>query len=98
MHNLQVIVSAIANGVVEHLSLWEGWAVLIACALFGLRAAPWWTAMIVALIINPEPYGLVANLIHGRHVSIYGAAMFTLCQVVLAFAGWLLGRLVKRFR
>lgn len=98
MHNFQIMAGTLGNGVIEHLSLWEGWAVLIAAALFGWRTAPWWMPIVVALIINPTPYGVVADVVHGRHPNPYTAAIFTVCQLVLAYAGFLIGRLARRFR
>lgn len=98
MHNLQVMIVAVASGVVTHLSLWEGWAVLFATVLLVWQGAVWWIPIASALIINPEPYTLVAGIVHGRHTSLYTAILFTLCQLVLAFGGFAAARLVKRLR
>ena len=95
LHNLQVMAGGLASSVVSHLQIWEGWAVLIATLLLAWRGAAWWVPIAVAFIINPEPYGFVAGLIHGRHESLYPAAIFTLSQLVLAFAGFLVGRMLN---
>lgn len=98
IHNFQVMASALVGAVVAHLSLWEGWAALIAAALIGWRAGAWWMPVAVALIINPEPYGVIADLIHGRHPNLYAGALFTGSQLILAYAGFLIGRLATRIR
>lgn len=98
LHNIEVMVGALAAGVVGHLSLWEGWAVVVAAVLLVWQGAAWWIPIVAALVINPEPFGLLAGLIHSRHVSLSTALVFTLCQVVLAFGGFAAARLVKRLR
>jgi hypothetical protein len=97
-HNLGGMAGALAHGVVAHLSVWEGWAVLLAAALLVWQSAAWWAPIVAALVINPEPFGLVSGLVHSRHVSLTAALMFTLCQVVLAFAGFGAARFIQRFR
>ena len=89
---------SLAHGVVAHLALWEGWAVVIAAALLVRQSAAWWLPIVAALVVNPEPFGLVTGLVHGRHVSLATAVMFTLCQIVLAFGGFALARLAGRLR
>ena len=98
IHNLQVMLQSLFGGLSSHLAEWDGWAVLIAAALFGLRRAPLWIPLVVAVIINPMPFAIVSNLIHGRQVGVEPAALFTLVQIVLAYCGYLLGRVVARFR
>lgn len=98
LHNFEVMASALASGVVAHLSLWEGWAVVIAAALLVWQGAAWWIPIVAAVVINPEPFGLLTGLLHSRHVSLYAALVFTLCQIVLAFGGFGAARLVRRLR
>ena len=98
LHNFEVMASALAGGVVAHLSLWEGWAVMIAAGLLVWQGAAWWIPLVAALVINPEPFGLLAGLMHSRHVSLYTAIVFTLCQAVLAFGGFAAARLVRKLR
>ena len=54
--------------------------------------------VIVALIINPMPYGLVAAAVHGRAVNLNAVAVFTMVQLIIAFAGFAAGRLLTRLR
>jgi hypothetical protein len=98
MHSLQGLLSTLASGVTGHLSQWIGWAVLIAAGLFGFQGASPWMPLLVALIINPMPYGLVAGLLHGHGAGLDGAGTYTLVQILIAFAGYAVGRLVTRFR
>ena len=98
LHNIGGMAGSLASGVVAHLTLWEGWAVLIAAALLVRQSAAWWLPLVAAVVINPEPFGLITGLIHSRHVSLYAALTFTLCQIVLAFGGFGMARLAGRFR
>lgn len=98
IHTLQGLLSTLLNGFTGHLEQWDGWAALIAAALFGFRGGTIWMPVIVALIINPAPYGLVANLVHGRPVNLNAVALFTVIQLIIAFVGFLAGRLLTRLR
>lgn len=98
IHTLQGLLSTLANGFAAHLDQWDGWAVLIAAALFGFRGGTWWMPVLVAAIVNPAPYGLVSAVAHSRAVSLNGAAVFTVVQLLIACAGFLVGRLVTRLR
>ena len=98
LHNLAGLSGTLAHGIVAHLALWEGWAVMIAAALLVRQSAAWWLPVVAALVVNPEPFGLVTGLVHGRHVSLTAALIFTLCQIALAFGGFALARLAGRLR
>ena len=98
MHNIQAMLQSLFDGLSDHLGQWDGWAVVIAAALFGLTRSSVWMPVAVALVINPALYGLVAAVVHGRHVGVSAAAVFTLLQIVLGYVGYGLGRIVARFR
>lgn len=98
IHTLQGLLSTLVNGIVAHLDQWDGWAALIAAALFGFRGGTLWMPVVVALVINPTPYGLVAAMVHGRGVNLNGVAVFTVIQLLIAFAGFAAGRLLTRLR
>ncbi|MDX7953351.1 hypothetical protein P7D22_19485 [Lichenihabitans sp. Uapishka_5] len=98
LHTLQGLVSTLLNGFTAHLEQWDGWAALIAAALFGFRGGTFWMPVLVAVIINPTPYGLVANLIHGRATNLNAVVLFTTIQIIIAFVGFGAGRLLTRLR
>ncbi len=98
IHTVQTLLASVISGLSVHMDQWDGWAVLIAAAIFGYRRDRIWVPLIVGLIINPMPYALIAGLVHGRHVSLSATVTFTIIQLVLAYAGYLVGRLVARFR
>ena len=98
MHNLSLMFGTVVEGLGSHLSQWDGWAVVIAAALFGLQRGPLWMPVVVGLIINPMPYALVAGLLHGRHVGLESSLIFTGLQLVLSYCGYGLGRVAARFR
>lgn len=98
IHTLQGLLSTLLSGFTGHLDQWDGWAALVAAALFGFRSGSFWMPVLVAVIINPAPYGLVANIIHGRSVNLNAVALFTLIQLIIAFVGFGAGRLLTRLR
>ena len=98
IHTLQGLLSTLTNGFTAHLDQWDGWAALIAAALFGFRGGTLWMPVLVAVIINPMPYGLVAALVHGRAANLNAVAVFTVIQLIIAFAGFAVGRLLTRLR
>lgn len=98
IHTLQGLLSTLVNGFTAHLEQWDGWAALIAAALFGFRGGSFWMPVVVAVIINPAPYGLVASLVHGRSVNLNTAVVFTVVQIIIAFVGFVGGRLLTRLR
>ena len=98
MHSLQGLPATLLAGLTGHLEQWVGWAALIAAGLFGFRGATPWMPLLVAVIINPMPYGLVAGMLHGHGGSPDGAAAYTAVQILIAYAGYAIGRLATRFR
>ncbi len=98
IHTLQSLLSTLLNGFTGHLEQWDGWAALIAAALFGYRGGTFWMPVLVALIVNPMPYGLVSGLIHAHAVNLNAAAVFTVVQLIIALVGFALGRLLTRLR
>lgn len=98
IHTAQTTLTALFGGLMAHMEQWDGWAASIAAALFGYRRGVLWMPLLVAVIINPTPYALVADVFHGRHVGIHAAASFTLDQIVVAYAGYAIGRIFARFR
>jgi hypothetical protein len=98
IHTLQGLLSTLVAGFTSHLEQWIGWATLIAAGLFGFRGGSPWMPLLVAVIINPEPYGLVYGVLHGHGVSLNGPATYTAVQIVIAYAGYALGRVGQRFR
>ena len=98
IHNLQIMLETLTGGVVAHMSQWDGWAVLIAAALFGYRGAAIWMPIVVALIIDPLLYNSVAGLFHGRHIALSTVGVFTAFQIGVAYVAYFAGRLVSRFR
>lgn len=98
VHTAQALLSTITAGVMAHLDQWIGWATLIAAGLFGFRAASPWMPLLVAVIINPTVFGLVGSIVHGHGASLDGVATYTTVQLLIAYAGYLVGRLITRFR
>jgi hypothetical protein len=98
IHTLQALLSNLVGGLSAHLGQWDGWAALIAAGLFGFRGGSLWMPLVVAIIINPMLYGIAAGLVHGRLPSLNTVALFTLVQILLAYAGFAIGRLAARLR
>ena len=98
IHTFQTMLTGLVGSLLAHMDQWDGWAVLVATAVYGYRRAPLWLPLVVALIINPMPYGFIAGVAHGHLININAAALFTLDQIIVAYAGYLLGRLITRFR
>lgn len=81
----------LVNGIFINLTHWDCWAVIIFSGISSWTKRPWWTPLVLGIIINPTLMAYFITLGYFRTGTFASVTLYTLYQIGIGFLSYFIG-------